>query len=499
MYTTTSPTITTGTPRRGVRRRPVAVLAREHRPAYLTESLTATVDEDQAGWGGSSEVGTREQIRSLHRQARRLLTEVTHAGVSGGELGALVDLARLADTVQAAMVAVTSRIEDGMLAQRRAGLPLVDLLALETRLTHTERRGLVRTAAGLDRMPALAAAVREGLVGAGEARAVLAESRRLDATARAELDTLFADHDVLRRHDVEAVLDEVAATVAGLSPKDADDDRIKAYERRFLSVTAGATSTLAGYFEIDDSCGAIVLRALDDAAVPLTGPRAATRDALPLPGLDEEAPDRRTLGRRRADALVALAEHWLASHPDPSEREGPSVERTPRRRRARPLVHVWTDIRTLTGDDAGSAGARLVWDTLAPQPVLTARAVQRLASDARLRFILADGGEVLGVAAPVATIPAKVRIGVHARDRHCRFPGCRVPARQTDLHHVVPRADGGPTLVTNLVAVCRRHHVAVTEGRWRLTMSPDGIVTVRRGRHVATSDPPAARALRPTA
>jgi hypothetical protein len=49
--------------------------------------------------------------------------------------------------------------------------------------------------------------------------------------------------------------------------------------------------------------------------------------------------------------------------------------------------------------------------------------------------------------------------------------------------------------VGNLVALCRRHHTAVTDARWILTMTPDGHVKVRRGRHTATSDPPTTRRL----
>jgi hypothetical protein len=80
---------------------------------------------------------------------------------------------------------------------------------------------------------------------------------------------------------------------------------------------------------------------------------------------------------------------------------------------------------------------------------------------------------------------------VWQRDQGCRFPGCRMPIQFTDCHHVIGREDEGPTVVSNLVALCRRHHTAVTEGRWTLTMTPEGTVTVRRGRRRATSDPPA--------
>jgi hypothetical protein len=456
----------------------------------------------------STRPGLRDRVRALQADAQGLLAHVSDAGVSGGELGALVDLAAVADTIQTVMLGLTTTVEVGMVAQRRVGLPLTELLGLSTRMTHTERRGLVRTAADLEVMPGLAEAVTAGQIGVGEARAVLHATRRLDADDRHDIDRLFTDHDRLATQTVDDVLDDISARAVQFEERKADDVRVKAFERRFLAVQPGLDGTLSGYFEIDDASGAMLLAALDAAAPPITGDRALTRDAAqPI----EQVPvDRRTLGRRRADALLTLAEHWLAGHEPGSDRlrdlDAPGDPARPdsvatgrggptRPTRARPLVYVWTDIDTLTGTDASGAAARLLWHTLGPNPVLTAAAVRRLADDARLQFILTSGDEILGVAAPVARIPAKVRAAVHARDQGCRFPGCRVPIHQTDLHHVVGRTKNGHTTVANLVAVCRRHHQAVTDARWRLDMDPTGRVTVRRGRHTASTDPPTKRRL----
>jgi hypothetical protein len=511
-----APTLTPLSPSRpgAPSRHRLAVVAGEQARSYR-----AAVPRDTPGspvTAPTSPAGTaiRSQIRELQAQLRDLQAAVEDPASTGGELGALVDLARVADSVQAVMLALTARIEGELLAQRRSGLPLVELLGLQTRLTSAERRGLLRTASALERMPHLASAVRAGLVGAGETRAILAEVRRLDADGRAVVDALFADQVELARHGVDAVVDEVTSAAVALDPRSADKDRVRAYERRYLAITPGLAGTLAGYFEFDDESGARVLRALDDASIPLTGPKALTLDAT-LPS-DQVDPDRRTLGRRRADALVALAEHWLGSHASGDAKGhvarpsvGPDDPATPgdpasstrgdgsRGRAARPLLYVLTDIATLAGE--ADAPARLLWDALGPVPVLTAGAARRLASDARLQFLLTDGREILGISAPVDTISAKLRAAVHARDVHCRFPGCSVPSRRTDLHHVVPRHRGGHTVVTNLVALCRRHHTAVGDGGWRLTMSGDGVVTVRRGRHRATSDPPAFRSLEPAA
>jgi hypothetical protein len=186
----------------------------------------------------------------------------------------------------------------------------------------------------------------------------------------------------------------------------------------------------------------------------------------------------RVRARQRADALVLLAESFLA---------GQRADGTPRR--ARPRILVACELQDLVGE-VTSRTARLLTAVHGANPAVTQEALRRLASDADLQFIITDHGQTVGVTAPTSTIPARVRAAVAARDQGCRFPGCRMPIQFTDCHHVKAREDDGPTIISNLVALCRRHHTAVTEGRWKLTMTPDGTVTVRRGRRHATSDPP---------
>jgi len=87
--------------------------------------------------------------------------------------------------------------------------------------------------------------------------------------------------------------------------------------------------------------------------------------------------------------------------------------------------------------------------------------------------------------------PAQYR-HVRARDRTCRFPGCRRPAARTDVDHVVPRSAGGITDCANLCCLCRRHHRLKTHTRgWRFVLTPDGVLTVTTPSGVArTTRPP---------
>jgi 5-methylcytosine-specific restriction endonuclease McrA len=55
-----------------------------------------------------------------------------------------------------------------------------------------------------------------------------------------------------------------------------------------------------------------------------------------------------------------------------------------------------------------------------------------------------------------------LRRAVLTRDqRRCRVPGC-THATFVDVHHIVPRSEGGPNQPTNLVTLCGGHHRALT-------------------------------------
>ncbi|SSC22379.1 HNH nuclease [Klenkia terrae] len=118
--------------------------------------------------------------------------------------------------------------------------------------------------------------------------------------------------------------------------------------------------------------------------------------------------------------------------------------------------------------------------------------------------ITGDRGRLLAVATPeelVAAAKAGRGVGppppaagygptaaqyryLRARDRHCRFPGCRQVARSCDADHVVPYDHhkperGGPTCVGNLAMLCRRHHRLKTHAPgWRFEMDDDGTLHV---------------------
>jgi hypothetical protein len=187
--------------------------------------------------------------------------------------------------------------------------------------------------------------------------------------------------------------------------------------------------------------------------------------------------------------VEAVTTRQLTPEPDPRPRR---VRRALRSGRPRTRAVVVVDIAHLAPGDDSPAGraARLLWRLHGAPPALTTAGARRLCDDADLQLLLTDGHTILGITAPTPSIPTRLREAVHARDQGCRFTGCRAPIAWCDLHHVTPREDGGHTIIENLVALCRRHHTAITTGRWTLTMTHDGTVTLRRGRITHTTDPP---------
>jgi hypothetical protein len=149
---------------------------------------------------------------------------------------------------------------------------------------------------------------------------------------------------------------------------------------------------------------------------------------------------------------------------------------------------------TGSGPQAGpGAGEGAAPDDRAPLSPATRDRLRRtllaLAADAlsgpeglatRLRTAL-DGRPLSSVSLPLdigtatETIPAHLRRAVTTRHPHCAFPGCDQPASVCDIHHLTPRARGGPTSLPNLVPLCAFHHLTVIHRQgWTLALHSDG-------------------------
>jgi 5-methylcytosine-specific restriction endonuclease McrA len=193
--------------------------------------------------------------------------------------------------------------------------------------------------------------------------------------------------------------------------------------------------------------GALLLKAL-----------AAARETLYRQRGGEDAP---TFPQQQADALALLAESALHHGLDPG---------TPGER-YQVVVHV--DAPVLA--DPEQPGQSVLEEGVR----VSAGTSQRLACDASRVMMRHDPhGRVVEVGARTRTIPPALRRALHARDRSCRFPGCGLPFGQG--HHLRHWAHGGPTTLSNLALLCRRHHRAVHEEGFTIEREADGTLRFRR-------------------
>ena len=305
----------------------------------------------------------------------------------------------------------------------------------------------VRVARALATLPLLAQALARGELSYAKVRALTRVAtpeteERLLAVGRAGT----AEHVERivrgwRRVDRQAEAREAALQHAG----------------RALHVYPETDGTVIVRGRLTPEVGAVLLKALAaarDTLYPPT-PRAVGGD-----GQGHVPAETPTLVQQQADALALLAETALHHRLDP----GAPGERY------QVVVHVDAEVLA----DADQPGQSIVEDG-ARVPAGTS---QRLACDASRVVMRHDpDGRIVEVGARTRTIPPAIRRALHHRDRGCRFPGCGVRVGQG--HHIRHWAQGGPTTLSNLALLCRRHHRAVHEEGYGVERLGDGELQFR--------------------
>ena len=171
--------------------------------------------------------------------------------------------------------------------------------------------------------------------------------------------------------------------------------------------------------------------------------------------------DTRSADMKRADALTSLAGFALAA-----SSEDVALHRRPI------TVNVTIDLPTLLGlsENPGQ---------LAGYGAIPASVARALASDGKWKRFITDPqtGALLDYGRETYQPPQALIDFLIARDRTCRFPGCRRSAALSDLDHAQSWEEGGTTSLENLGALCRRHHLLKTHGGWGIESRADGSCT----------------------
>jgi Domain of unknown function (DUF222) len=200
--------------------------------------------------------------------------------------------------------------------------------------------------------------------------------------------------------------------------------------------------------------GAAVSGFLDPEASAIVG---GTLDQVQPPGGPS---DTRSLAQRRADALVLLCERARGGAL-PTSRPIAGAEVTMSHEVF--ASHAPAKVESLQCEIEG----------FGPIPRVTA---ERLLCDCALGRVAVRGrSQIIDLGRRTRTVPDRLRRAIVLRDEHCQFPECRAPASWCDAHHLVHWTLGGETNLENCTLLCRRHHVAVHEGGWKLARGPDGL------------------------
>jgi hypothetical protein len=246
-------------------------------------------------------------------------------------------------------------------------------------------------------------------------------------------------------HTPGQVASKVKTTIAKLAPEDFEEivDRARDSRRVTFYPEADGMATVVAILPAEDA--QTVMKSIEAYIVKRDGEDAAEWSVL-------------SADMKRADALTAIASQALASMANDVQ---------PHRR---PItISVAIDLPTLLGlaENPGQ---------LAGYGAIPASVARRLAADGNWQRFVSDPttGNLLDFGREKYTPPQELVDYLLARDRVCRFPGCRRTGQSSDIDHAQSWETGGETNPANLGLLCRRHHRMKTHGGWSLESNPDG-------------------------
>ncbi|CAI9390241.1 HNH endonuclease signature motif containing protein [Microbacterium sp. T2.11-28] len=207
-------------------------------------------------------------------------------------------------------------------------------------------------------------------------------------------------------------------------------DRLDRYARRVIDARRGAGSAEAGAATLLDTSIAQDCRRIDEIRADVFADLLLTGHATPEVS-NASIPETEAIVAHVQITVPALTA--LGADTTPAELTGHAP------------IDTATALRL--------AGTATGWDRVLTHPVTgTVLAVDRYRPSDQLKRTL------------------------QVRDEHCRFPGCRIPTRRCDIDHTTARQHDGPTEITNLAHLCRRHHTLKHHSAWRVRQTPDGVL-----------------------
>jgi len=275
-------------------------------------------------------------------------------------------------------------------------------------------REKVRVARALFDLPQVSAAFEAGDLSYTKARSL---TRVVTAHNEAE-ELAFA---------IRATTDQVQARCRQLRNGDRAASTIDAnrlHKERYLSRSIDQNGRMTISIELPMETGELVMKAIEQAVV------------------DSEED---TFHARQADALVEISKAYLT---------GENSKTTSSADQYQIMVHV--DEKALRPN-----ASRDAFGTKSDLPIET---VRRLCCDGAIVPVTEDeSGNPLNVGRKHRIVQPALRRALHARDKHCCYPGCSHD-KWLDAHHIIHWADGGETNLKNTLLLCSKHHRLHHEG-----------------------------------
>ncbi len=289
-------------------------------------------------------------------------------------------------------------------------------------------------------------ALRTGRIDERHATAIIDGGALLDDDVRAHYERRVLE--VAGTATAPQLRDTARIIAARLQPSIVEEARRDALAQRQVK-TYGLRDGLSRL--LLDAPAALV-QGIFERVTDMAGALASRSDAEP--GADEpggEDSDDRTLDQRRADVVCDLL---LTGAPAVSADTGLGAIRA--------TVNVTVPLLTLAGLDDAPA----VLDGHGPIDAETARVLAAAAPVWQRVMTHPVTEEPLRL--DVYRPSGRLRRLLDARDRACRWPGCRRPASRSEADHTIAWEDGGTTCPSNLEILCKGHHTLKHASAWTL-------------------------------
>lgn len=292
------------------------------------------------------------------------------------------------------------------------------------------------------RLPQVWAALERGDLDPRRARTIAHGTEHLtDETAHAVVDQIIGDAPSLTTGQIAAKLRKLSIETA---PEEATDNYQRAVERRMISTDPNpdGTGNIHGYNLPAERVTAITDR-INRLARSLTGPH-----------------EPRTIDQLRADIYLDLLDGQDVTGARAANTNG--------------SVDLIVDLTTLAGldDHPGELAG------YGPVIADVARQVAQQQRDTQWRCTITDPDTGLPIYTGITRRrpTADQRRNVQARYRRCVFPGCRMPAIQSDLDHTKPYSQDGATDEHNLAPLCRNDHCIRHQAGWTYKFLTNGTI-----------------------